>query len=436
MTPPVSIADNWQKAFSLTEEQWNDLSLIAGRTVKNLCDRDDGDMPLLVFPDSLNHYGDKIGKSTIIDIQDDVITTGNLMGFVGCRQTRLRIHSRFDKEEKDYFMHYMLERVFSVTLFDLRHSTDPESVFDFALFLFPHFLNRALAQGLYREYVTREQNDSRVRGAIDIPRHIRLNFPFYGNVAYKTREHTADNDMTELVRHTIEYIRTNKFGSGILSRDEETKGNVSSIIEATGSYEKRKRSRVINRNLRSKIHPYYSDYEPLRRLCIQILRQEELKYGKDDDTVYGVLFDGAWLWEEYLAILLADLKFEHPRNNLGEDPIYLFTPERGRRFPDFYDKTIVLDAKYKRYEGAQLTDISREDLAQVISYMYVLKRPKGGFLVPDGEVVRIKQETLNGYGGNMFLVNLPIPSDASTYDDFCERMHSSEATFIDAIKGL
>ena len=113
MTPPVSIADNWQKAFSLTEEQWNDLSLIAGRTVKNLCDRDDGDMPLLVFPDSLNHYGDKIGKSTIIDILDDVITTGNLMGFVGCRQTRLRIHSRFDKEEKDYFMHYMLERVFS-----------------------------------------------------------------------------------------------------------------------------------------------------------------------------------------------------------------------------------------------------------------------------------------------------------------------------------
>ena len=242
--------------------------------------------------------------------------------------------------------------------------------------------------------------------------------------------------MTELVRHTIEYIRTNKLGGGILSRDEETKGNVNSIVEATGSYEKRKRSRVINRNLRSKIHPYYSDYEPLRRLCIQILRQEELKYGKDDDTVYGVLFDGAWLWEEYLAILLADLKFEHPRNNLGEDPIYLFAPERGRRFPDFYDKTIVLDAKYKRYEGAQLTDISREDLAQVISYMYVLKRPKGGFLVPDGEVVRIKQETLNGYGGNMFLVNLPIPSDASTYDDFCERMHSSEATFIDAIKGL
>lgn len=240
MTGSVSIPDNaHERRLSLSEEQWNDLSFIAGRTVKNLCDRDETGMSLLVFPDSLDVYGDKISDSTIIDILDGTISSGNLMGFVGCRNTRLRIHSRFDCDENDYFMHYLLEKVFSVNMFDLKYSTDPESVFDFVLFLFPFFLKRALSQGLYKEYVTHRHNDDRVKGAVEIARHIRLNIPFTGNVAYKTREHTADNDLMELIRHTIEHIRSKEFGAGILSRDEETKANISLVVDATPAYEKK-----------------------------------------------------------------------------------------------------------------------------------------------------------------------------------------------------
>ena len=233
----------------------------------------------------------------------------------------------------------------------------------------------------------------------------------------------------ELVRHTIEYIRTKEFGAGILSRDEETKGNVGLVVEATGSYEKRERSRIISKNLRSKIHPYFSEYEPLRRLCIQILRQEEIKYGKDDETVYGVLFDGAWLWEEYLDTILSGMGFKHPQNKLGRRPIYLFSPKRGPRYPDFYNERIVLDAKYKRYEGGALTDISREDLAQVISYMYVQKLENGGFLVPGGTTVGSTKESLHGHGGAMYIINLPIPSGADNYDEFCKEMAGNEEVF-------
>ena len=437
MTRTVSIPDNThEKRISLSEEQWEDLSLIAGRTVKNLCDRDETGMSLLVFPDSLDVYGDKISDSTIIDIQDNTISSGNLMGFVGCRDTRLRIHSRFDIGENDYFMHYMLEKVFSVNMFDLKYSTDTESVFDFVLFLFPFFLKKALSQGLYKEYVTYRHNDDRVRGVVEIARHIRLNIPFSGNVAYKTREHTADNDMMELIRHTIEYIRSKEFGVGILSHDEETKDNISSVVDATPTFEKNERQKVISRNLRAKIHPYYSEYEPLRKLCIQILRQEEIKYGKDDETVYGVLFDGAWLWEEYLNTVLEKLDFEHPENKKGLGAIHLFTPKRGPRYPDFFNESMVLDAKYKRYSEAGITGIGREDLAQVISYMYIMKLSIGGFLVPGGEFVRIERETLHGYGGNMFLLNLPIPKDVKSYEEFHERMKFFEKDFSQNILAL
>ena len=430
MTGTVSIPDNVrEKRLSLNEEQWKDLSLIAGHTVKNLCDQDETGMSLLIFPDRLDVYGDKISDSTIIDIQDNTISSGNLMGFVGCRDTRLRIHSRFDIGENDYFMHYMLEKVFSVNMLDLKYSTDTESVFDFVLFLFPFFLKKALSQGLYKEYMTYRHNDDRVRGVVEIARHIRLNIPFSGNVAYKTREHTADNDMMELIRHTIEYIRSKEFGVGILSHDEETKDNISSIVDATPTYEKNERQKVISRNLRAKIHPYYSEYESLRKLCIQILRQEEIKYGKDDDTVYGVLFDGAWLWEEYLNTILEELDFEHPENKKGLGAIPLFTQKYSPRYPDFYNEIMVLDAKYKRYSEVSITGIAREDLAQVISYMYIKKLPIGGFLVPGGEFVRIECETLHGYGGNMFLLNLPIPQGMKSYGEFFERMTFFEKDF-------
>lgn len=437
MTGSVSIPDNaHERRLSLSEEQWNDLSFIAGRTVKNLCDRDETGMSLLVFPDSLDVYGDKISDSTIIDILDGTISSGNLMGFVGCRNTRLRIHSRFDCDENDYFMHYLLEKVFSVNMFDLKYSTDPESVFDFVLFLFPFFLKRALSQGLYKEYVTHCHNDDRVKGAVEIARHIRLNIPFTGNVAYKTREHTVDNDLMELIRHTIEYIRSKEFGAGILSRDEETKANISLVVDATPAYEKNERPRVISRNLRAKIHPYYSEYEPLRKLCIQILRQEEIKYGKDDDTVYGVLFDGAWLWEEYLNAVLEKLDFKHPENKLGRGAIHLFTPKRGPRYPDFYNDTMVLDAKYKRYTEAGITGISREDLAQVISYMYIRKLMIGGFIVPGESASQLEPETLHGYGGQMVLLTLPIPKKATSYDDFCEQIAANEKRFSEAVSSL
>ena len=439
MTLPVIISDNSQKERSaLSEQQWADLSRIAGRKVKELCARDEEGVSLLVFPDRLNIHGDKIGENTIIDIRNGTLFTGNLMGFVGCGTTRLRIRSRFDEDDRDYFLHYMLEKVFSINLFDLQYSTDPEAIFDFILFLFPYFLNRALAQGLYKEYITCHHNDSRVRGVIDVSRHVRMNTPFIGNVAYRTREHTADNNLTELIRHTIEYIKTKPFGQGILSHDAETKGNVALIMEATSRYEKRNRLNVVNKNLRGKVHPYYTEYEPLRKLCIQILQQEELKYGREDDTVYGVLFDGAWLWERYLNTILSDVGFQHPDNISGSGARYLFKERKGPRFPDFYNSTerIVLDAKYKRYDGKFLTDVSREDLAQVISYMYILQYPTGGFLVPGGTAVHIEQEELHGYPGKMCILNLPIPSGSDSYEDYRNIISGNETAFIHAVKTI
>lgn len=42
-----------------------------------------------------------------------------------------------------------------------------------------------------------------------------------------------------------------------------------------------------------------------------ILRHQKHQIGKGSRQIYGILFDGAWLWEEYINSLIEDV-FYHP----------------------------------------------------------------------------------------------------------------------------
>lgn len=428
-----TVDNNQNHPLTLTEGQSALLSTIAGRSLSSL--HDEADNGLLVFPRDFGQYGDRIGDCSLFEISGDRLLTGNMMGFVGTGDTMLKIGSRFDEGRNDFFVCYMLEKVMAINLFDLEYSTEREDIFDIVLVLFPYYLKRAMAQGLYREYRFYERNESDMRGVLDIGRHIRTNIPFTGKIAYRVREHSKDNNLTELVRHTIEYIRTKEFGLSVLSCDEDTKTCVSQIVEATLSYDRNERRSVISRNLRSRIHPYYQEYEPLRQICISILQHEEIKYGNSEDKVYGVIFDGAWLWEEYLDTILTECGIRHPKNRTGEGKIHLFKPSGGERYPDFIGRNLVLDAKYKRYAGSGVTDVGREDIAQIISYMYVQKAARGGFICPGGSEVCVRRKELEGYGGEMLLINVPI-SVASDYKRFKDEMAAGENALKDLAVGL
>ena len=327
----------------------------------------------------------------------------------------------------------MLRKVFAINLFDLQFNSDEESIFDFLIYLFPAFLKRAMQQGIYKEYQTRKYNDANVKGRIDISRHIRQNIPFAGNIAYTTREYAQDNHLTQLIRHTIEYIAQHKYAGNILSNDEDTTEAVSAICSATPTYQHNERQHVMNQNLRPVSHPYYGEYRPLQQLCLQILRQEEMKYGRDDDEIYGVLFDGAWLWEEYLNTFLSDIGFEHTRNKEGIGHKSLFKDGTGWCYPDFLSPQIVLDAKYKWYDD--WNKMQTKDFYQVISYMHVLDLKKGGFVVPvDWNSMRFPTKTLKGMGGEMSIYGMNVGYKAESFEDYNFKMVLSEQMIIDELE--
>ena len=185
-----------------------------------------------------------------------------------------------------------------------------------------------------------------------------------------------------------------------------------------------------------KIHPYYTEYRPLQTLCLQILRMEEVKYGENDDEICGILFDGAWLWEEYVNTILRDLGFTHPQNKLGKGGIYLFDDHSGIRYPDFYKEDMVLDAKYKRLGSYdKVSKVGGDDIHQVIAYLSPLQVSKGGFVAPlEHRQDKIPTSHLKGKDATLSIYGIEISKTATSYTDFCDQMQAMEATFVKSLK--
>ena len=436
--------DNNGGNYQVPEEHCENLTAIGNRSVGMLCQENPD---LLVFPQSLDLYHDDIAKSPIFMLQDKVLTTRNMMGFVGKGKTRLTISSRFSKDDKhDYFLHYMLQRVFAIHLFDFEQTSNDENIWDFLLYLFPYYLKRAYRQGVYRTYIQTEYNDPHIRGRIDVSRHIRLNIPFRGRVAYSTREYNADNPMIQLIRHTIELISTHPLGKGVLTSDAETRGAVDKIRMMTqSSYKKNDRLRVVLANLKKFSHPYYyTEYMILQKICMRILQRDKISFGENDSKIYGLLFDGAWLWEEYLNTVLRQ-DFEHPENKTGKNRKYLFNNGFNNFqaiYPDFISKNspkIVGDAKYMALETKEYNEDSERATSvyyKTLTYMYRFNSTYGLLLFPHANGGSDESYEIVDTAGNLRKIGLAIPQNETSFTAFQALMAEQESWLLSTIRKL
>ena len=399
------------------------------RTLDNLSREDN----IFIFPNDLTHTPDLEKDQKIFETVNQEIKTGNVIGFLGCGQEKLTISSRFSDESNDHFLHYLFQKVLHINLTSLDVALSREDkLYQLLMYLFPKYLQAALRKGLYKEYQRFSHNDSNVKGVIDVGNHLKKNLPFTGDIAYTTREFTYDNPLMQLIRHTIEYIKNQKsIGQGVLDSLLTSRENVSEIVRVTSSYKLADRAKIIRGNQSKPIpHAYFHEYRKLQELCLLILNQEKHGLGYQNQKIHGILFDVAWLWEEYVYTLLPK-DFIHPRNKDKTDGISVFSIRERKVYPDFYnrDLKIVLDAKYKKLEDTE-KGINREDLFQLISYSYILKAEKAGLVFPsEDKVVDNEIGKLAGYGALLKKWSIQIPQKSSSYREFCEMMENSEETF-------
>ena len=96
--------------------------------------------------------------------------------------------------------------------------------------------------------------------------------------------------------------------------------------------------------------------------------------------IFGILFDGAWLWEEYINSLIEDM-FYHPMNKISKDKQHLFNVKTAPIYPDFISRNdearIIADAKFK-----PIDNIGNKDYLQLLAYMFRFDAKTGFFLYP------------------------------------------------------
>lgn len=395
------------------------------RTLDNLSIEDS----IFIFPNDLTHSPDLDKDQKIFETVNQKIKTGNVIGFLGYGQERLTIASRFSDESNDHFLHYLLQKVLNINLTSLDVGLSPEDkLYQLLVYLFPKYLQAALRKGLYKEYQRFFHNDSHVKGVLDVGNHLKKNLPFMGNIAYTTREFTYDNPLMQLIRHTIEYIKNQKSFGVLLDSNRE---NMTEITRVTSSYKLADRAKIIRMNKIKPIrHAYFREYRKLQELCLMILSREKHGLGPQAQKVHGILFDVAWLWEEYVYTLLPK-GFIHPRNKEKKGGILIFSGGERKVYPDFYDRErkIVLDAKYKKLEFTE-KGINREDLFQLISYSYIIKAKKAGLIFPSIEQsVNSEIGKVVGYGVLLKKCSIQIPQNTSSYSVFCKIMENSEKIF-------
>ena len=429
----LKIKDNSRQKKEIFSQVKNLTGKIADKTLEQL-EREG----VFVFPDTVKDAGDITQDQMILQSVNDAYRSGNVMGFLGYGDERLIIESRFCGESEDYFFQYLLDKVLDFpNIVDLESDANQDDrMFNFFLFLFPHYLKTAMRKGFFKKYIHHSYNDGNVKGTIDVARHIAANTPFVGKIAYSQREFSYDNSVMELVRHTIEFIKRKPYGNKLLVK---VKDEVKLVMDATPGYEPYDRQKIIEQNKKDAVrHAYFREYLALQRLCLLILRHQKHQIGLGVKRIYGILFDGAWLWEEYVNSLIGDA-FYHPMNKGGKGAQRLFDGNVGLIYPDFIsrsgEKRMIADAKYK-----PVNNIGNHDYLQVLAYMFRFDAKVGYYLYPEAEnaddlLLRMNQGST--YEKNVMPRDdisvtkhgLKIPMDAQNYADFIKRIKVSEREF-------
>ena len=105
--------------------------------------------------------------------------------------------------------------------------------------------------------------------------------------------------------------------------------------------------------------------------------------------------------------------------------------------PDYYVKgSIVLDAKYK---SPDKEESRRSDRHQIVAYMHTLKANCGGFIYPgeDAQQIQIGEPArLHGNGGTVYQLQMPIPSQAHSFNEFAQAMRNWEEELKERISNL
>lgn len=350
----------------------------------------------LRFPENIELFSEYVGVFRIKKLEFEGETY----------DVTLEIRCRFDEDNNAYFLMAML---LCLTGEDLQeHFIEPEvnitfhQVMDlFLLFMFKNQLVEAAKKGIFRRYQRFENNDSRPHGTIDIARHIRENMGLNnGRISYHYRELTANNPVNRLILAAYKRL-CEKYPQLCETRidQDESVSSTLSMLQTELGWSKTSLRNIVKDNLRPVTHPYFSEYEALRKTCLKILRDEGVSIFDADDSeeTDAIYFDITWLWEKYLEFQFNRLDLKSRGLELKSQKTDKFlTSEQGgaginkEAKPDFRFKKggkniAILDAKFKPQWKNRSNNYLTADIDECIRNLVVFWAGRTGVIYPTND---------------------------------------------------
>ena len=209
------------------------------------------------------------------------VRTSNLVGFLECNGLTISIGSRFDPEDgSSFFLPYLIARTLHIPPLEL--DWEQVSAYDLLPLLFPAALTRALGSGLFKQYQRVSTNGPCFKGSLAVAAHLKHNLvsglvsglASRRKVTSVSSQLSADNAVTQLVRHTIELIRSKPALAPLLAVNASVVAAVRQIELATPSFRASALVSVVKANREPCSCPAY---RPLQQLCLKLLT--EAAYG-------------------------------------------------------------------------------------------------------------------------------------------------------------
>lgn len=345
------------------------------------------------------------------DFEDEEIYNEYINNYViPLYDVKITIKSRFDTGREAYFLATMLLNA-DTELNNYNIDFSYDDIFEHLLvLLYKRYFKEAYKEGYYRKYQYFESNDNKMRGKIDIARHIKLNAGNdNGKIACSYREYTIDNSFNHLIIHTYLYIKSRfpNVVDTIIDSDFEMKKIIDNLIYNAKSYANYDVRTVINKSIKPISHPLYFNYENLRMICLDILNNLGISiFNGTDKEVKGILYYIPDLWEEFLYKQVLSKISDGEYTCKSQEQIKIFN-EKKSTYPDFVFRNedddekkpfYILDAKFKPswYDAFASDKLGNllEDYTKCIRDMNSINAHACGTIFPTNEEVNYSHEKI------------------------------------------
>lgn len=307
------------------------------------------------------------------------LTAKQYVGVIVLDDLRIHIEPKVNLQNLFYMLTYAYD------LADFRREavalTPGEDIFEFIVVIFLRQVEQLVQRGIYRTYVTEEENQPYLRGRLLLADHLQRNALHVQRFYQRTSEFTADVLENRILRYTL----------GMLARLDYRKPGLRQQIRRVASAFAEVSPVAMapadcDRVVYTRLNAAYRTRISLARLLIQHL---SLEAGRGSTQFAAYLLDMNKVFEHFVARFLADHFASHASIQVEIQPdIWLDTDHQHKGIPDVVLRQngrphLVLDTKYKTFRDKP----EEADRNQMVIYCHTLGLPRGVLIYADDHTI-------------------------------------------------